>query len=253
MPTASLLVVLAALVLVDGPPNRISSPLNDAQRRAEAQQHFSAGQDSMHAEAFERAVREFKAAIELDPQLVLAHYNLGQAHMALKQYPEAVQAYLGCRQAIEHLNSLQQGQIVERDHEIDDQIHDLRDLIRRVRQERTADPGNKIMMIEERIRVLEGIRGKGNDRHARVPAELYLALGSAYYRQGALADAEREYAEAIKSDAKLGPAHNNLAVIYMLSGRYKEARVALQKAEKSGFPVNPNLKRDLEAREAASH
>jgi tetratricopeptide (TPR) repeat protein len=253
MPTASVLVVLAALVLVDGPPSRISSPLNDGQRRAEAQQHFSAGQDGMHVEAFERAVREFKAAIELDPQLVLAHYNLGQAHMALKQYPEAVQAYLGCRQAIEHLNSLQQGQVVERDHEIDDQIHDLRDLIRRVRQERTADPGNKIMMIEERIRVLEGIRGKGNDRHARVPAELYLALGSAYYRQGALADAEREYAEAIKSDAKLGPAHNNLAVIYMLSGRYKEARVALQKAEKSGFPVNPNLKRDLEAREAASH
>jgi len=255
MPTASLLVVLAALVLVDGPPNRISSPLNDAQRRAEAQQHFSAGQDSMHVEAFERAVREFKAAIELDPQLVLAHYNLGQAHMALKQYGSAVQAYLGCRQAVEQMNSLEQGQFVDRQQEIDDQIHELQDLMRRVRFQKGTERGNEhqLMMLEERIRVLERIRGKGNDRHARVPAELYLALGSAYYRQGALADAEREYAEAIKSDAKLGPAHNNLAVIYMLSGRYKEARVALQKAEKSGFPVNPNLKRDLEAREAASH
>lgn len=248
MPNALLLAALAFALA--------ESPLSDAQRRANAQQHFSAGQDSMHAEAFERAVREFSAAIALDPFLVLAHYNLGQAHMALKQYPAAVQAYLGCRRAVEQLNSLQQGQFVERQQEIDDQIHDLQDLIRRVRTEKgTPDPGrneHRVMMIEERIRVLEGLHGKGNDRRTRVPAELYLALGSAYYRQGAFDDAQREYSEAIKSDGKLGAAHNNLAVIYMLSGRFKEARSALQRAEHNGFLVNPNLKRDLAAREAAA-
>jgi tetratricopeptide (TPR) repeat protein len=245
MPAAGVLLVLAATLA--------SSPLDQTQRRAEAQKHFSAGQDSMHAEAFENAVREFKAAIDLDPLFVLAHYNLGQSYMALKAYPAAVKAYLACRDAVEQLNSLQQGEVVERSHEIDDQIHGLQDLIRRTRSDKSQDTGNKIMMLEERIRVLEGLRANGKDRHLQVPAELYLALGSAYYRQGALAEAEKEYADAVKIDAKLGPAHNNLAVIYMLSGRYKEARVALQKAEKSGFPVNPNLKRDLEAREAASH
>jgi tetratricopeptide (TPR) repeat protein len=245
MPAAGVLLVLAATLA--------SSPLNQTQRRAEAQKHFSAGQDSMHAEAFENAVREFKAAIDLDPLFVLAHYNLGQSYMALKAYPAAVKAYLACRDAVDQLNSLQQGEVVERSHEIDDQIHGLQDLIRRTRSDKSQDTGNKIMMLEERIRVLEGLRANGKDRHMQVPAELYLALGSAYYRQGALAEAEKEYADAVKIDAKLGPAHNNLAVIYMLSGRYKEARVALQKAEKSGFPVNPNLKRDLEAREAASH
>jgi len=142
---------------------------------------------------------------------------------------------------------------VEREHEIEDQIHGLQDLMRRVRTEKRGERGNehKVMMIEGRIRVLEGLKGKGNDRRTRVPAELYLALGSAYFRQGALGDAEREYVEAVQSDPRMGPAHNNLAVIYMLSGRFKEAHVALQKAEKNGFAVNPNLKRDLTAREAA--
>jgi tetratricopeptide (TPR) repeat protein len=247
MPTHAFVLVLAGTLA--------TSPLNETQRHAEAQQHFRAGQASMHAEEFEKAVREFKTAVELDPLLVLAHYNLGQSYMALKAYPAAVKAYLGCRDAIEHLNSLQQSDLVQRDHDIDDQIHDLQDLIRRSRGEKGAERGNehKTMMLEERIRVLENLRGTGKDRRVRVPAEVYLALGSAYYRQGALEDAEREYAEAVKVDAKLGPAHNNLAVIYMMSGRYKEARVALQKAERNGYPVNPNLKRDLAAREAAAH
>jgi Tfp pilus assembly protein PilF len=247
MPAIGLVLVLAA--------GLANSPLNQTQKREEAQRRFRTGEDNMHAEEFEKAALEFKAAIALDPLLILAHYNLGQSYMALKAYPAAVQAYLGCRDAVDQLNTLQQGDLVQRDRDIDDQVHELQDLIRRSRSEKGAERGNehKMMMLEERIRVLEGVRGTGKDRHAQVPAELHLALGSAYYRQGALPDAEREYGEAVKADAKLGPAHNNLAVIYMMSGRYKEARVALQKAEKNGYPVNPNLKRDLAAREAATH
>ena len=254
MPAAAGLPAALAVVLSFAGPPATHSALSDAQRRDEAQIHFAAGQDSMRAEEFEKAAREFKAAIALDPMLVLAHYSLGQAYMSLKAYPEAVKAYLGCREAIENLNTLQQGDLVHRDHDIDDQIHELQDLIRRSRGARGTERGNEhqVMMLEERIRVLQGIRGTGKDRHATVPAELYLALGSAYFRQGAMEEAEKQYTEAVKADSKLGPAHNNLAVIYMLSGRYKEAHVALARAEKSGFPVNPNLKRDLAAREATN-
>jgi len=246
MPPLAAVIVLAAGI--------VTSPFSQDQRRANAQQHFEAGQDSMHAEEFERAVREFRAAIELDPMLVLAHYDLGQSYMALKAYPAAVKAYLGCRDAIQRLNSTQQTDLIQRDRDIDDQVHELQDAMRRAQTARGGERGNEhqVMMIQERIRVLEGMRGVGKDHHVQVPGEVYLALGSAYYRQGALAEAEHEYQEAVRLDGKLGPAHNNLAVIYMMSGRYKEARVALQRAEKSGFPVNPNLKKDLAAREASS-
>lgn len=239
---------LAALALT---ASQASLPLSEAQRRSEAQRHFDLGQESMHTEAFEQAVREFGAAIELDPLLVLAHYNRGQAYMALKLYPEAVRSYLGCRDAVQRLNSLQQGQMLDREREIEDQINALKELMERLRHERRGDPGNRIMMVEARIRVIEGLRGKGNDHQARVPAELFLALGSAYYRQGAFEDAEREYSAAVKADGKLGAAYNNLAVIYMMGNRFKQAHEALRKAEKAGFDVNPNLKRDLAAREAS--
>ena len=77
------------------------------------------------------------------------------------------------------------------------------------------------------------------------PAWISIALGSAYFRSGAMPDAEREYLAAIKADPKLGEAHNNLVVLYMLTHRYAEANAELQAAEKSGFRVNTQLKDDL--------
>jgi Flp pilus assembly protein TadD len=58
-------------------------------------------------------------------------------------------------------------------------------------------------------------------------------------------DAEREYRAALAVDPKLGEAHNNLAVVCMLTGRYGEAEQEIKAAEKSGFKVNPQLKEDL--------
>src|ERR1044071_1248964 len=63
----------------------------------EAQQAYERGQERMQGESFEEAARYFRTAIALDPMHWLAHYSLGQAQMALKHYPEAVKAYLSCR------------------------------------------------------------------------------------------------------------------------------------------------------------
>jgi len=61
-----------------------------------------------------------------------------------------------------------------------------------------------------------------------------------------MADAEREYRAAIAVDPKLGEAHNNLAVVCMLTGRFADAEQEIKAAEKSGFRVNPQLKEDLQ-------
>jgi Flp pilus assembly protein TadD len=44
---------------------------------------------------------------------------------------------------------------------------------------------------------------------------------------------------------KLGEAHNNLAVLYMTSGRKQSAEDALKAAERSRFRVHPQLKEDI--------
>ena len=61
-------------------------------------------------------------------------------------------------------------------------------------------------------------------------------------------DAEREYKAAITADPKSGEALNNLAVVYMQTGRYKEADDALKSAEKAGFKVHPQLKLEIKAK-----
>ena len=61
--------------------------------------------------------------------------------------------------------------------------------------------------------------------------------------------AETEWKAAIAVKPKLGEAHNNLAVIYMQTGRLKDAEQSIKNAEKAGFRVNPRLKEDLKERQ----
>ena len=42
-------------------------------------------------EQFAKAIPEFQQAIKFDPLLTIAHYELGQTFMALRQYREAQQ------------------------------------------------------------------------------------------------------------------------------------------------------------------
>jgi Flp pilus assembly protein TadD len=84
-----------------------------------------------------------------------------------------------------------------------------------------------------------------------VPSFVSMALGSAFFRLGRLADAEREYKATVAADPKTGEAYSNLAVVYLETGRFDEAEKAVKAAEKSGFKVNPMLKDDIKAKQKA--
>jgi len=243
-----LLATTACLALATGAAAQQPS----RQDRDRAEREYAAGQESMEREDFEAAVRRFAAATELDPGYVLAYYSLGQAHMALKHYAEAATAYETCRDVIRHESSLDQRAQADADRKRRDAINELKEALERLRRTEAARPGSTRpgadIAIEQRIRLLEQANLKGADRQVRVPAELWLALGSARFRLGHMDRAEQAYREAIRADARLGAAHNNLAVICMMSGRYDEARQHVKAAEDAGFPVSPQFKADLEAR-----
>ena len=80
----------------------------------------------------------------------------------------------------------------------------------------------------------------------QLPAGLSLALGSAYFRTGRLADAEREYRAAIEAEPKLGEPRINLAVILLITGHPAEAKEQLNLAKKSGFKPPAGLEADIE-------
>jgi tetratricopeptide (TPR) repeat protein len=196
----------------------------------------------MSAERFAQATEEFIKAIDLDPLLSLAHYQLGQASMNLQRYASAIKAYKDCIEAERQLFTLKQTNRFEVEKQKDDEIRELKNLL---------DSGKgrapTMMGLEQRLRDLE------NQRHQtggtfQPPAQALVALGSAYFRNGDRDAAEAQWRAAIEANPKLGEAHNNIAVIYMQTGRFEEALQELTLAEKAGFKVNPQFKADLKER-----
>lgn len=238
----------ATLVLLSCATPAVAQFASEHDRR-EAFRHYRAGQELLSAEQFEKAAIEFQLAIDKDRLLTLAHYGLGQTHMALKRYTSAVLAFTGCREAFQTLHHLQERdrQAVERQR--DDELLELRDAARRV-QQGDIKMGSSGMVaatvarIESRIQDLERQRSS-NTRGFVAPPEVSLSLGSAYFRYGQLADAEREWKAAVDANSCLGEAHNNLAALYAMTSRKAEAEASARAAQKAGFRMNPRLLEDI--------
>ena len=238
--TAAILIAFAA-TLAAAQPTR---------EHLEAMRHLRLGQENLRAEHWDKAETEFRAAIKLDPLLELAHYGLGQADMAMRRFDEAVLAFVNCRDAFHQLASNAATGKLRDEQRVLEQIQQLEDQKAQLQSKSytagSSMQANAIVRIDSMIGELRARRYQNVDgRQPETPTWISVALGSAYFRSGSLGDAEREYLETLKADPKLGEAHNNLAVVYMLTGRYPEADVEIKAAEKAGFRVNPQLKEDL--------
>lgn len=246
-----------SLVLALGTLPALAQDAVSKSQRAEAQRHYELGTELMRTEAFEKAVDEFKQAIKLDPQMLLAHYSLGQSYMSLKRYPDATAAYVAGRGVWTEQSQLDDKQRAAIDRERRDHIAELKEGLQQLRVQAgrngQAGGGEPIgaVQIEARIHLLESADSR-ESRNGQPPAELSLALGSSYFRQGLLPDASREYKAAILANPKLGAAHNNLAAVQMMLGQFDDARSSVKAAEKAGYPVSPALKDDIKKREDAA-
>jgi Flp pilus assembly protein TadD len=221
-------------------------------RHHQALKHYRAGQELLRAEQFEKAAREFSAAVELDPLLALAHYGLGQSYVGVKRYASAIQAFIGCREAYRKIISLRDEHRAEMENRIDDEIRELQSMAARIRGGQYKGVGeSRITEIDARIDDLRRMRQEPMTQF-HPPAEVSLALGSAYFRNGDRDRAESEWKAAIEVNPRLGEAHNNLAVVYMMTGRLELAEQEIKAAENAGYRVNPQLKRDLKSRKTSS-
>ena len=245
--------LIAALLFVSP-----DMPADAQSNQTRAVQHLRAGQNALQRERWEEAEREFKQAIEFDPLLELAHYGLGQTYMATNRYVEAVRAYVATRDAFHRAVGEQITNRVEAEQRLDDQIRSLRDHRRAIESGRLRTSGTNVTtvlaQIDDQIRQLEGMRRRDSASGTPVtPAYISVALGSAYFRTSAFPDAEREWRAALQADPKLGEAHNNLAVVLMLTGRLDEAEREVELAEKHGHKVSDAFKADLKGRKGGKN
>jgi tetratricopeptide (TPR) repeat protein len=198
----------------------------------------------MADEQFEKASEAYQRAIASDRLLTLAHYGLGQSYMAMRRFASAIQAFTECRETFETLHRLQEKDRVLVERQREDEIRELRDSVRRIRSGQIKLSGMIADKLENRIDDLERQRTSIGGAF-QPPPEVSLALGSAYFRNDNLPEAEREWKTAVAVNPRLGEAHNNLAALYAITGRKSQAEAAIKAAEKAGYKVHPRLKEDV--------
>ncbi len=225
------LIVVACFVASAAPA---APPAVDAQSRREALQHYFEGQQLLAGERYDQAADEFRKAVAVDPLLAGAHYGLGQANVGMRLYVSAIKAYGQCIEACRALHGLAQQTRFLRERQRDEYLRERRS------QQGTAPFAQAEAWIERVERSRTPLTTP-----FRPPAEVLLALGSAYFRNGDRELAEFEWKVAIDIDPKLGAAYNNLAVLYLQDGRRRDALAAVKSAERGGYQVNPQVKDDI--------
>ena len=212
--------------------------------RREALAHYRAGQEALLAERWERAAEAFQRAIRLEPLFTDARYGLGTAYMGMQRYVSAIQAFTGCLDAARDLHGLRLRDHVAADQQIDDEITELRETVRRMQ----SQPGRGLRAQQSQQRLLDLERSRAAvGAPFEPPAGVLLALGSAHFRHGNRDLAMKYWGEAVRVNDRLGEAWNNLAAVYAATGQRREAETAVRNAEQAGFRVNPRLKEGIAA------
>jgi Tfp pilus assembly protein PilF len=240
-----------AVVILSTSGASAQQPPRTSPETQRAQLHYRLGWESLRSEAFETAAKEFQQALDLDAKFTLAFYGLGKSYMGLHRYPSAVAAFKACRDLyVVSAGEKFTGQ-VDANRLRQDRLTELRDLSRQYSTgPQTSQTSEVQRQIQNAIRQTqdETMRGSNLNIDANAPAFVSVALGSAYFRAGLVSDAEREYRAAVEEDPKAGEAHNNLAVVYMETNRFDESAKEVALAEKAGFRVNPEFKKELAER-----
>ena len=208
--------------------------------RVEAFARFMAGRDALAAQRWTDAETEFRATVALIPGLPLAHYGLGEALMGQARYPAAVKAFETCRDIFRELGAR------GGEHSLNTEMRDLRDTLAALAGKHALSSDRFLeMQLEKRLAELQKW---GRRDEAWIPPGVSLALGTAYFKAGDLVGAEREFLDVLRDDPGSGDAQNDLAVIYMMTGRLEEADEAVRLAEKAGVDVAPRLKEEIRRR-----
>ncbi|HET8644406.1 MAG TPA: tetratricopeptide repeat protein, partial [Vicinamibacteria bacterium] len=121
----------SALLLPQAPPP-------DAAARRQAEAHVRDARRLMASEAFAEAAEEYRKAIKLNRYFTVAYYGLGQAHMALKEYPGAAKAFEQAKSVFHEVAGDAALRQLESDKVRDDRIRDLRDAITELNSRQVA-------------------------------------------------------------------------------------------------------------------
>ena len=199
-----------------------------------ADQHVRAGQNLLAQDSLEDALAEFEVAVELHPQLAVAHSKMGVIFRRLGDYDRAVDSFAAAvrynpRSFDDTINLAQLYHYTQR----------VRDAIQAYLHACTLRPrsfdaqlnlgvcyqqsGDHVQAIERFQRAIQSYPDQ---------PFAYVNLGVAFDAQGKYYEAINAYREALERDNKQPLVLVNLAHTYMKQERFHIARITLEQAIK---------------------
>jgi len=196
----------------------------------------------------ERARESFNESLKILPSYPDAHIGLGQIAMGQGSFEEALNHFNAAKEGYRELGESLVDVQARRYADAQRQINQLQDSIRQI-QSQGAGGGMlqvNINTMENQIQQLQAIEPPNREAASEPPGEVYFYIGNALFQLNRRPEALEAWETCRDKSPKFAMVHNNLALVYMMSGRLEAAKESLAKAEELGFPVNPQFKQDLD-------
>jgi tetratricopeptide (TPR) repeat protein len=193
------------------------------------------GRIYLNEKKYEEAIREYKKALWHNPNLAEAHNGIGYAYAmqgrfeeaeksqqrALQLNPEMAEAYAGLG-----LIHLKQAEISQSEKDYESALSAYRQAIalKPDLQEALLNLGNialKLFHLQEAEEAYQKLLSSA--RASPSLAQVHIALGHIYLRQGKFPQAVHHHKEALKQDPNLVEAYYNLGFIAIREGKLEEA------------------------------
>ena len=213
---------------LDGTSNRASS--------ARVSEYINRGRQYQEHGRHDKAIQEYKAALQITPNYALAHSHLGWTYQQQGRWDDAIKEYETVLQ-LEPRDAWawrQLGWAQGNQGRLDRSILAFQSALRIDPRDADAYLGLGWAYLGQG-RLPEAIQQ--NQAALSINPELDMAhnnMGCAYSRQGHLDKAVAEYQTALHIDAANALAHHNLGEAYRVQGRMTEARLEFQKAAQLG-------------------
>src|SRR5262245_49139199 len=224
---------LRAIILLGGllgtAQAQATAPSAAFQDPAEAIKFYNKGIELRDAGKFQAAAESFKKAIEIDPNWLLAHLDLGVIYVRLKDLPAANKAFtkaieLDPNFAEAHSNL---GFVYFATGANDAAIKSLQEALR---LKPDLDPARRMLIaVYEAVGRKEDAAKLSNAERTPNDARSYYLRGLDGRRFGNTEEALGALRKAVELDASLTEAHALLAEIYMRQERYTEAIPAFER------------------------
>lgn len=239
-------VVTIAAVCVIGISTLLAVP--DSRTIKKASSLCQKGEQAMRAGDLAKAGEEFGKAAETVPGFPSAHLGLGHIAMAEKRFGDALEEYRNAEGGYATLGEALRDIQARRYREAQSEITSMRDSINQLSSaaSKSGSAPIQIATLQNRISQLEAIQPPSDADVAEAPGELHFYVGNAYFQMGEIDKAVAAWETCADKIPKFPLVRNNLALGYMRLGRAAEALDSLKTAEDLGFPVNPQMKAEIE-------